>query len=48
MCLRILKTAVKTTVVHVGIVVMSPWNWVLRLLLLLLRGFVASATCVVK
>ena len=49
MCLRIRKTAVKTTVVHVGIVAMRPWNWVLRLLLLLLlRGFVGSATCVAK
>ena len=49
MCLRILKTAVKTMVVHVEIMGMRPWNWVLRLLLLLLlRGFVGSATCVAK
>ena len=49
MCLRVLKTTVKTTVVHVGIVVMRPWNWVLQLLLLLLlRGFVGSATFVAK
>ena len=49
MCLRVLKTPVKTTVVHVGIVVMRPWNWVLRLLLLLLlRGFVGSVTCVAR
>ena len=48
MCLRILKTAVKMTVVHVEMVDMRPWSWVLRLLLLLLRGFVASATCVAK
>ena len=49
MCLRVLKTAV-TTVVHVEIVGMRPWNWVLRLLLLLLllRGFVGSATSVAK
>ena len=48
MCLRVLKTAV-TTVVHVEIVGMRPWNWVLRLLLLLLlRGFVESATSVAK
>ena len=49
MCLRVRKTAVKATVVHVGIVVMRPWNWVLRLLLLLLlRVSVASATFVAK
>ena len=51
MYLRVRNTAVKTTVVHVGIVGMRPWSWVLRLLLLLLlllRGFVASATCVAK
>ena len=49
MCLHVLKTAVKTTVVHVGILVMRPWNWVLRLLLLLLlRGFVGSVTFVAK
>ena len=49
MCLHILKTAVKTTVVHVGIMVMRPWNWVLRLLLLLLlRGFVENVTSAVK
>ena len=49
MCLRIPNTAVKTMVVHVGIVDMRPWSWVLRLLLLLLlRGFVESATCVAK
>ena len=35
--------------IHVEIVVMRPWNWVLRLLLLLLlRGFVGSVTCAVK
>ena len=49
MCLRVRKTAVKTTEVHVGIVVMRPWSWVLRLLLLLLlKGFVGSVTCVAK
>ena len=50
MCLHVHKTAVKTMVVHVGIVVMRPWNWVLRLLLLLLllRGFVGSVTCVAR
>ena len=37
--------------IHVEIVDMRPWNWVLRLLLLLLlllRGFVGSVTCAVK
>ena len=49
MCLRIHNTAVKTTVLHVQIMDMRPWNWVLQLLLLLLlRGFVESATCVAK
>ena len=49
MCLRVRKTAVKPTVVHVEIVVMRPWNWVLRLLLLLLlRVSVASATFVAR
>ena len=49
MCLRVRKTAVKTMEVHVGILVMRPWNWVLRLLLLLLlRGFVGSVTCVAR
>ena len=51
MCLRVHKTAVKTTVVHVEIVDMRPWNWVLRLLLLLLlllRGFVGNVTSAVK
>ena len=48
MCLRIHNTAVKTTVVHVEIMDMRPWSCMLRLLLLLLRGFVASATYVAK
>ena len=50
MCLRVRKTAVKTTVVHVEIMAMRPWNWVLQLLLLLLllRGFVGSFTCVAR
>ena len=50
MCLCVRKTAVKTTVVRVEIVGMRPWNWVLRLLLLLLllRGFVGSVTCVAR
>ena len=50
MCLRVHNTAVKTTVVHVEIVDMRPWSWVLRLLLLLLllKVSVANATCVVK
>ena len=51
MCLRVHNTAVKTTVVHVGIVGMRPWSWVLQLLLLLLlllRVSMASATCVAK
>ena len=39
MCLRVRSTIVKTMVVHVEIVDMRPWSWVLRLLLLLLRGF---------
>ena len=42
MCLRVHNTAVKTTVVHVEIVDMRPWSWVLRLLLLL-RGSVVTA-----
>ena len=42
------STIVKTMVVHVEIVGMRPWSWVLRLLLLLLRVSVASATCVAK
>ena len=50
MCLRVIKTAVKTTVVHVEIVGMRPWSWVLRLLLLLLllRGFEENVTSAVK
>ena len=48
MCLRVHNTTMKTTVVHVGIVGMRTWSWVLQLLLLLLRGFVANVTCVVK
>ena len=49
MCLRVRKTTVKTTVVHVEMVDMRPWNWVLRLLLLLLlRDFVGSVTCVAR
>ena len=37
------------TVVHVEIVGMRPWNWVLQLLLLLLlRGFVENVTSAVK
>ena len=48
MFLRVHNTAMKTTVIHVGIVGMHPWSWVLRLLLLLLRGFVANVTCVAK
>ena len=48
MCLRVHNTAVKT-VVHVEIMGMHPWNWVLRLLLLLLlRGLVGSVTCVAR
>ena len=39
MCLRVHNTAVKTMVVHMGIVDMRPWSWVLRLLLLLLLRF---------
>ena len=44
------STAVIIMVVHVEIVGMRPWSWVLRLLLLLLlqRGFVESATSVAK
>ena len=43
------STAMIIMVVHMEIVGMHPWSWVLRLLLLLLlRGFVASATCVAK
>ena len=38
----------RTIVVHVEIVGMRPWNWVLRLLLLLLRGFVENVTSAVK
>ena len=50
MCLRVLKIAVKTMVVHVEMVDMRPWSWVLRLrlLLLLLRGFVENVTSVAK
>ena len=48
MCLRVLKTAMIITVVHMEMVDMRPWNWVLQLLLLLLRGFVGSVTCAVK
>ena len=49
MCLLVHSTAVKTMVVHVEIMDMRPWNWVLRLLLLLLlRGFVGSVTCVAR
>ena len=51
MFLHVHNTAVKTTVVHVEIVDMRPWSWVLQLLLLLLlllRGFVESATCMAK
>ena len=47
MCLCIHNTAVKTTVVPVEIVGMHPWSCVL-LLLLLLKGFVANVTCVMK
>ena len=39
----------KTMVVHVEIVGMRPWSWVLQLLLLLLlRVSMANANCVVK
>ena len=51
LCLRVPTTVVKTMVDHVEIVDMRPWNWVLRLLLLLLlllRGFVGNVTCAVK
>ena len=41
------STAVIIMVVHVEIVGMCPWSWVLRLLLLL-RGFMASVTFVAK
>ena len=34
--------------VHVEIVDMRPWSWVLRLLLLLLRGVVGNVTSAVK
>ena len=47
MCLRVRSTVEKTMVVHVEIVGMRLWSWVL-LLLLLLKGFVANVTCVVK
>ena len=49
MCLRVRKTAMKITVVHVEMVDMRPWNWVLQLLLLLLlKGFVENVTSSVK
>ena len=49
MCLLAHSTAVIIMVVHVEIMVMRPWNWVLRLLLLLLlRGFVENVTSAVK
>ena len=41
------STAMIIMVVHVEIVGMRPWSWVLRLLLLL-RGFMASVTFVAK
>ena len=45
LCLRVPTTVVKTMVVHVEIVGMRPWSWVLRLLLLLLlRVSVGSVT----
>ena len=47
MCLRVPNTAVKM-VVHVEIVDMRPWSWVLRLLLLLLKGSMENVTCAVK
>ena len=47
MYLHVCSTTVKATVVHVAIVVMLQWNWVL-LLLLMVKGFMASVTCVVK
>ena len=47
MCLCVCSTVEKTMVVHVEIVGMCLWSWVL-LLLLLLKGFVASVTCVAK
>ena len=45
--LLVRSTAVKATVVYMEIVVMLRWNWVL-LLLMMIRGFVANATCVAK
>ena len=47
MCLCVPSTDEKATVVNVAIVAMLRWTWVL-LLLLIDRGFVANATCVVK
>ena len=50
MCLHVHNTAVNT-VVHMEIMGMRPWDWVLRLLLLLLlllRGFVENVTSAVK
>ena len=45
MCLLALSTTVKTTVVHMEIVVMLLWNWLL-LLLLMGKVFVGSVICV--
>ena len=47
MCLRVRSTTVKATVVHVEIVVMLQWNWVL-LLLLTVRFSMERYTCVVS
>ena len=42
------STVMTTMGIHVEIVDMRPWSWVLRLLLLLLRGFVENVTSAVK
>ena len=49
-CLLAHSTAVIIIVVHVELVGMRPWSWVLRLLLLLLllRGFEENVTSVAK
>ena len=47
MCLCIHNTAVKATVVHVVIVGMHRWSWVL-LLLLMVRVSIENITCVVN
>ena len=48
MYLRVHSTTRKVMVVNAEIMDMHQWSWVLLLLLLTVKGFVASVTCVVK